>query len=222
MKQCFSKIKIFLNRYADVFIPILLVVSILLGAGLYDAITQNVEWKKQIETLSEEVEELESRNTNVKKQLSQKESEIKDLTEKNEDLSYSDFFTKCVIGLVYENDSTYYHTPICSLTDELGAFNVFSSWVCDSVGLMPCPSCHDAHTIETISRLTEEPKSDLKHNAETVPPSSQEQRVEVTVYITETGEKYHRAGCQYLRKSQIPISLDDAQAMGYTACSRCW
>lgn len=49
-----------------------------------------------------------------------------------------------------------------------------------------------------------------------------EQKVEVTVYITKTGEKYHRAGCQYLRKSQIPISLDDAQAMGYTACSRCW
>ncbi len=44
---------------------------------------------------------------------------------------------------------------------------------------------------------------------------------EVTVYITKTGEKYHRDGCQYLRKSQIPISLSDAKARGYSACSKC-
>ena len=43
-----------------------------------------------------------------------------------------------------------------------------------------------------------------------------------TVYITNTGEKYHRDGCQYLRKSKIAISLDDAIDSGYTACSRCW
>ncbi len=28
-----------------------------------------------------------------------------------------------------------------------------------------------------------------------------------TVYITRTGAKYHRDGCQYLRRSRIPISL---------------
>ena len=44
----------------------------------------------------------------------------------------------------------------------------------------------------------------------------------VTVYITNTGSKYHRSGCQYLRKSCIPISLDNAKSRGYTACSKCW
>lgn len=43
-----------------------------------------------------------------------------------------------------------------------------------------------------------------------------------TVYITRTGDKYHRAGCQYLNESKIPISEDDARAQGYTRCSRCW
>ena len=43
-----------------------------------------------------------------------------------------------------------------------------------------------------------------------------------TVYITATGSKYHRDGCQYLRKSQIPISLSDAKARGYTPCSKCF
>lgn len=42
----------------------------------------------------------------------------------------------------------------------------------------------------------------------------------VIVHITETGSKYHSAGCSYL-KSDIPISLSDAKAQGYEPCSRC-
>jgi len=44
---------------------------------------------------------------------------------------------------------------------------------------------------------------------------------QITVYITKTGSKYHRASCTYLRKSSIPISLKDAVARGYTPCSIC-
>jgi endonuclease YncB( thermonuclease family) len=43
---------------------------------------------------------------------------------------------------------------------------------------------------------------------------------EETVYVTRTGSKYHRAGCQYLRHSQIPISLNDARRR-YEPCSVC-
>lgn len=43
----------------------------------------------------------------------------------------------------------------------------------------------------------------------------------ITVYITETGEKYHRWGCQYLRQSCISISLAEAKRLGYTACKVC-
>jgi hypothetical protein len=48
-----------------------------------------------------------------------------------------------------------------------------------------------------------------------------EQPKEVTVYVTTTGKKYHRAGCQYLAKSSIPMKLADAKAQGYTPCSKC-
>lgn len=44
---------------------------------------------------------------------------------------------------------------------------------------------------------------------------------EIIVYITKTGSKYHRAGCRYLKKSSIPISLKDAKAKGYSPCSAC-
>lgn len=43
----------------------------------------------------------------------------------------------------------------------------------------------------------------------------------ITVHITETGECYHRAGCGYL-KSDIPISLEEAERKGYRPCSRCY
>lgn len=42
-----------------------------------------------------------------------------------------------------------------------------------------------------------------------------------TVYITNTGTKYHKGSCQYLRQSKIEIDLDRAIKRGYTACSRC-
>ena len=41
------------------------------------------------------------------------------------------------------------------------------------------------------------------------------------VYITATGECYHRLGCRYLSKSCIPITLAKAKAEGYRPCSVC-
>ncbi len=42
-----------------------------------------------------------------------------------------------------------------------------------------------------------------------------------TVYVTDTGEKYHAGGCQYLSESKYPMSLSAAQAAGYEPCSVC-
>lgn len=42
-----------------------------------------------------------------------------------------------------------------------------------------------------------------------------------TVYVTKTGKKYHRDGCSSLRKSKIPMSLQDAKNAGYTPCEKC-
>lgn len=54
-----------------------------------------------------------------------------------------------------------------------------------------------------------------------VPPSGTTDNQSVTVYITNTGEKYHTDGCQYLRKSKIEITLKDAKSQGYSPCSKC-
>ncbi|MBM3280719.1 MAG: endonuclease/exonuclease/phosphatase family protein, partial [Candidatus Handelsmanbacteria bacterium] len=41
-----------------------------------------------------------------------------------------------------------------------------------------------------------------------------------TVYVTKSGKKYHRAGCRFLAKSQIPMGLDEAAAR-YGPCGVC-
>lgn len=42
-----------------------------------------------------------------------------------------------------------------------------------------------------------------------------------TVYITETGTKYHRENCKFLAKSKIAIERADAIKKGYKACTVC-
>ena len=42
-----------------------------------------------------------------------------------------------------------------------------------------------------------------------------------TVYITDTGEKYHTGSCRTLRQSKYPIGINDAIAMGYEPCGIC-
>ncbi len=46
-------------------------------------------------------------------------------------------------------------------------------------------------------------------------------QVETIVYITNTGSKYHRNSCSYLRQSKIQIDESKAIRQGYTPCSRC-
>lgn len=44
---------------------------------------------------------------------------------------------------------------------------------------------------------------------------------EFTVYITESGTKYHQYGCQYLWNSSEAVDLDWAEDHGYEPCEIC-
>jgi micrococcal nuclease len=45
--------------------------------------------------------------------------------------------------------------------------------------------------------------------------------VDLTVYVTNSGQKYHRDGCSSLARSKIAVSLEDAIHSGYEPCSVC-
>jgi Putative peptidoglycan-binding domain-containing protein len=46
------------------------------------------------------------------------------------------------------------------------------------------------------------------------------EKKETIVYVTESGTKYHRAGCRYLWHSKIPMKLSEAKKY-YSPCSVC-
>lgn len=62
----------------------------------------------------------------------------------------------------------------------------------------------------------ERPRSITRQNRPS--PSADD---DTTVYITSTGEKYHRHGCRYLVKSMIPMKLGDTRTSGFVPCPVC-
>jgi endonuclease YncB( thermonuclease family) len=68
------------------------------------------------------------------------------------------------------------------------------------------------------AKTNSSPAGNLTVEDETAPTTRDTRSAQV--YVTRTGDKYHRAGCRYLSRSQIPISLDEAKS-SYDACSVC-
>ncbi len=75
-------------------------------------------------------------------------------------------------------------------------------------GKEPCGRCHvvlsSAEAVSTVA-----PENLVDYTDEPI------------VYVTESGEKYHEAGCSHLSDSSIPITLEQALQEGKEPCSRC-
>lgn len=94
--------------------------------------------------------------------------------------------------------------------------------------------------VSTAENPESETESDIQTESEaypetdTKPPVTEVEYEETTneteyaevvleiVYVTETGTKYHLAGCSYLRSSAYEITIEAAEEQGYAPCSRCF
>lgn len=76
---------------------------------------------------------------------------------------------------------------------------------------------------ETLEEKVQSNKNSSTTNLNTIKVETVQtsNKIEDTVYVTDTGTKYHKSGCQHLRKSKNAISKEKAIRQGYTACSRC-
>lgn len=81
----------------------------------------------------------------------------------------------------------------------------------------PTEAASDFIAAPTAPAATTAPPTTQPTTEAPAPPASGD-----TVYVTNSGTKYHRSGCSYLSHSKIAISLSDAKAQGYTPCSRCF
>ena len=76
---------------------------------------------------------------------------------------------------------------------------------------------------EKTTKVTAKPKATKKATAKPKVTKKLQNNADssATVYITDTGKKYHRAECRSLAKSIHAISRADAKARGYSPCRVC-
>lgn len=89
----------------------------------------------------------------------------------------------------------------------------------ESNGFDYTTSTHNTYVKPTIAETYTKPET--PSYSYTPPATSENQNTSQTVYRSKTGEKYHRDGCQYLKKSKIAITVSEAQNLGLTPCSKC-
>lgn len=74
------------------------------------------------------------------------------------------------------------------------------------------------------SQMSTEPPSEIlwePYDELSAEPLSENEHISATVYITDTGEKYHESDCRYLWRSCHEISLEEAIDSYYEPCSVC-
>lgn len=75
--------------------------------------------------------------------------------------------------------------------------------------------------LQSAPKVAAAPRANRQNSYKAAPAPQAAQQNSYTVYITRTGSKYHRAGCQYLRQSCIKSDVNSARARGLTPCSVC-
>lgn len=78
----------------------------------------------------------------------------------------------------------------------------------------------DAQTPQDAPQTVTQPEAP-KHEQEQPVQQEEFKNEERMVYITPTGEKYHKKGCRTIRGDCTEIGINDAIARGYTACGVC-
>lgn len=131
-----------------------------------------------------------------------------------------------VISVGKENS---YGHPSQSTLDKLNAYGV-SVYRTDESGTIVLTS--DGQNLTTNASVSSynsqvTPQNTVINNNTVVPSQNTVTNTtvpndnDIIVYKTKTGKKYHRAGCQYLKNSSIPITLAEAKAQGLTPCEVC-
>lgn len=98
--------------------------------------------------------------------------------------------------------------------------NTATVWRTDERGTIIATCDSENITLNHIATSIQ-PHAPPDVSSDSASDESPDDRQSTTVYITESGTKYHRDGCQYLKKSKISISLSDLDRNKYSPCSRC-
>lgn len=143
--------------------------------------------------LYEDKVDLEDSNTNLSRNVTTYREKYNNEYKKNMELSTQINFMDKHVAICPADGSGLYHKYSCDKLDT-SSFYIYNIEQAPTRGFSPCKYCQDLD-------------------------NTQDKTTEV-VYVTDTGSKYHRSWCSYL-KSKNPITKEKAISQGYSACSRC-
>lgn len=80
----------------------------------------------------------------------------------------------------------------------------------------------DQKKVEAPAQAPAKPLTNVGAQAETeVSAARRDAAGGLMVYVTKSGKKYHKDGCQSLKDSKIPKTLADAKSSGFEPCGQC-
>ena len=132
------------------------------------------------------------------------------------------------VGIISVGEGNSYDHPDPLTLDTLEDLGV-EVWRTDEKGTIVVTSDGDHITVRNtdlpprqntpVDTSTETESAQPQEEDTTAP--TQESTQSVTVYITKSGEKYHRDGCRFLKSSKIPVLLAELDTELYSPCTVC-
>lgn len=139
---------------------------------------------------------------NLHSTVSSRTQELNKYKEKVNECNKQIRFMDNHVAICPTDGSGLYHKYGCEHLDT-SSFFIYNTENASNEGYFPCYYCSELSNTYTSWDAYKE----------------QREQTEI-VYVTDTGSKYHRSGCSYL-KSKNAITKEKAINQGYSACSRC-
>lgn len=112
--------------------------------------------------------------------------------------------------------------PRLSVLSFIIAFSIALGAYLDSNSAMLAPELSDTAQAQSTTEATTESQPSVSQKDDTKAQEAQDPESDSeTVYVTNSGTKYHIYGCRYL-KSVNEITLGQAKQLGYTPCGVCF
>lgn len=170
--------------------------------------TANLEEK--ITSLSAELQGANEKNITLSDELTQIKDKVKSLEESNQALSKEKEDLTAKVQSTEELQKTVdeKNQYILNLEAQVGSLTAEKAQLEGQKGILE-------------QELASSKQKTSSAPAKTTASSAASTSNSYTVYVTNTGSKYHRSGCSYLRQSSHAIDKNSAVSQGYSACSRC-
>ena len=141
-------------------------------------------------------------------------------------LDENDYIKEVLGTILLSSDGTYVYTENKKFEEKTDSTKESKTTAASEVSSKQTTEKTTEEKTSAAKTTSEKPSVTANKNAQSraatqTTEERQENQNSSTVYITDSGKKYHRGSCSSLSKSKHAISVKDAKSKGYEPCKRC-